>query len=111
MELTWEKLIVTGAAAWLGAEQRFARAGLDVVMADVQQPALQPPQKRSGPRRQNSRSTNRNKRPGGGQYWQCHNSSLGGAHDLNNTGISHCETLVQPLGVEVGAGPVESSTG
>lgn len=44
MELTAGKVaVVTGAASGIGLAlaERFARAGLDVVMADVEQPALQ----------------------------------------------------------------------
>ena len=44
MELTAGKVaVVTGAASGIGLAlaERFARAGLDVVLADVEQPALQ----------------------------------------------------------------------
>ena len=44
MELTVGKVaVVTGAASGIGLAlaERFARAGLDVVLADVEQPALQ----------------------------------------------------------------------
>jgi NAD(P)-dependent dehydrogenase (short-subunit alcohol dehydrogenase family) len=43
MELTAGKVaVVTGAASGIGLAlaERFARAGLDVVLADVEQPAL-----------------------------------------------------------------------
>ena len=44
MELTAGKVaVVTGAASGIGLAlaERFARAGLDVVLADIEQPALQ----------------------------------------------------------------------
>ena len=50
MELTAGKVaVVTGAASGIGLAlaERFASAGLDVVLADVEQPALQAASKRS----------------------------------------------------------------
>lgn len=50
MELTAGKVaVVTGAASGIGLAlaERFAHAGLDVVLADVEQPALQAAEQRS----------------------------------------------------------------